>query len=56
MEVLHLVARGCTNREIASQLCISEHTVARHLSNIYTKLGVGSRSAATAFAYENALI
>ena len=56
MEVLHLVARGCTNREIASQLFISEHTVARHLSNIYTKLGVGSRSAATAFAYENALI
>jgi ATP/maltotriose-dependent transcriptional regulator MalT len=56
LEVLHLVARGCTNREIATELFVSEHTVARHLSNIYTKLGVGSRSAATAFAYENALL
>ena len=56
IEVLRLVARGDTNREIAGALFVSEHTVARHLSNIYTKLGVGSRSAATAFAYERALI
>lgn len=56
IEVLRLVARGDTNKEIAAELYVSEHTVARHLSNIYTKLGVGSRSAATAFAYEHALI
>lgn len=55
-EVLRLVARGDSNKEIAAELFVSEHTVARHLSNIYTKLGVGSRSAATAFAYEHALI
>jgi ATP/maltotriose-dependent transcriptional regulator MalT len=55
-EVLRLVARGVTNKAIAAELFVSEHTVARHLSNIYTKLGVGSRSAATAFAYEHALI
>lgn len=56
LEVLLLVAHGSTNKEIAAELFISEHTVARHLSNIYTKLGVGSRSAATAFAYEHSLI
>jgi ATP/maltotriose-dependent transcriptional regulator MalT len=56
VEVLRLVARGDSNKKIAAELCVSEHTVARHLSNIYTKLGVGSRSAATAFAYEHALI
>ena len=55
-EVLRLVARGGTNKEVAAQLFVSEHTVARHLSNIYTKLGVGSRSAATAYAYEHSLI
>jgi ATP/maltotriose-dependent transcriptional regulator MalT len=56
LEVLRLVARGSTNREVAEELVVSEHTVARHLSNIYTKLGVGSRSAAAAWAYERALI
>jgi len=56
IEVLRLVARGGTNKEVAGELLVSEHTVARHLSNIYTKLGVGSRSAATAFAYERSLI
>ncbi|HVM13838.1 MAG TPA: helix-turn-helix transcriptional regulator [Egibacteraceae bacterium] len=56
IEVLRLVARGGTNREVAGELVVSEHTVARHLSNIYTKLGVGSRSAATAWAYERSLI
>jgi ATP/maltotriose-dependent transcriptional regulator MalT len=55
-EVIRLVARGATNKEIAAELFVSEHTVARHLSNIYTKLGVGSRSAATAFAYDHSLI
>jgi len=55
-EVLRLVARGGTNKELAAELLVSEHTVARHLSNIYTKLGVGSRAAATAFAYEHSLI
>lgn len=56
IEVLKLVARGGTNRDVAAELVLSEHTVARHLSNIYTKLGVGSRSAATAFAYEHSLL
>jgi DNA-binding NarL/FixJ family response regulator len=55
-EVLRLVAKGSTNREVAADLILSRHTVARHLSNIYTKLGVGSRSAATAYAYEHSLI
>ncbi|HEX2028027.1 MAG TPA: LuxR C-terminal-related transcriptional regulator [Nitriliruptorales bacterium] len=53
--VLQLVATGATNREVADTLVISEKTVARHLSNVYTKLGVGSRSAATAWAYEHDL-
>jgi DNA-binding NarL/FixJ family response regulator len=53
VEVLQLVATGATNREVADMLVISEKTVARHLSNIYVKLGVGSRAAATAWAYEN---
>ncbi|MFP5319134.1 MAG: LuxR C-terminal-related transcriptional regulator [Acidimicrobiia bacterium] len=56
LDVLRLVARGSTNKEIAAELFVSEHTVARHLSNIYTKLGVGSRAAATAFGYEHSLI
>ncbi len=55
-EVLGLVAHGDTNREIASTLFLSEKTVARHLSNIFTKLGVSSRSAATAYAYEHGLV
>ena len=49
-EVLRLVAAGMTNRQIATELHLSEKTVARHLSNIFTKLGVPSRAAATAFA------
>ena len=56
LEVLRLVAAGKTNRDIASALFISEKTVARHLSNIFTKTGVNSRSAATAFAFENGLV
>jgi DNA-binding CsgD family transcriptional regulator len=54
-EVLRLVASGKSNREIATDLVISEHTVARHLQNMYTKLGVSSRSGATAFAFEHDL-
>ena len=52
-EVLRLVATGATNREVAAELVLSEKTVSRHLSNIFTKLGVSSRSAATAFAFEH---
>lgn len=54
-EVLRLVAAGKTNRGIALDLFLSEKTVARHLSNIYAKLGISSRSAATAFAYQHDL-
>jgi DNA-binding CsgD family transcriptional regulator len=56
VEVLVLVASGKTNRAIASELVISEKTVARHLSNIFTKLGLTSRAAATAYAYEHDLV
>jgi DNA-binding CsgD family transcriptional regulator len=56
LEVLRLVASGRSNREVASTLVISEHTVARHLQNIYAKLGVSSRAAATAFAFEHKLV
>jgi DNA-binding CsgD family transcriptional regulator len=56
MEVLSLVATGRTNRVIAAELFISEKTVARHVSNIFTKLGVASRAAATAYAYEHDLV
>jgi DNA-binding NarL/FixJ family response regulator len=56
LEVLRLVAAGRTNREIAASLVISEHTVARHLQNIFAKLGISSRAAATAFAFEHDLV
>ena len=56
LEVLRLVAAGKTNRAIAADLVISDKTVARHLSNIFDKLGVSSRAAATAYAYEHDLI
>ena len=56
VQVLRLVAAGKTNRAIASDLFIAEKTVARHVSNIFTKLGIASRSAATAFAYERNLL
>jgi DNA-binding NarL/FixJ family response regulator len=54
--VLRLVAAGRTNRGIAADLVISERTVARHLSNIFTKLGLTNRAAATAYAYEHELV
>jgi DNA-binding CsgD family transcriptional regulator len=53
VEVLRLVAAGHSNPEIAAQLFLSQKTVARHLSNIFAKLDVTSRTAAAAFAYEN---
>jgi DNA-binding NarL/FixJ family response regulator len=56
VEVLRLVATGRTNRAIASELVLSERTVDRHVSNILTKLGVPSRAAATAWAYEHRLV
>jgi DNA-binding CsgD family transcriptional regulator len=56
VEVLRLVASGKSNREIASTLVISEHTVARHVQNMYAKLGLSSRAAATAFAFEHELV
>jgi DNA-binding NarL/FixJ family response regulator len=56
LEVLRLVAAGRSNREIASALVISEHTVARHLQNIFAKLHVSSRTAASAFAFDNDLV
>ena len=56
LEVLRLLARGLSNREIANELVISQHTVARHVQNIFRKLDVGSRSAAGAFAFEHDLV
>jgi DNA-binding CsgD family transcriptional regulator len=56
LEVLRLVAAGKSNREIAVDLVISEHTVARHVQNIFTKLDVTSRTAAGAFAFEHKLV
>jgi DNA-binding NarL/FixJ family response regulator len=55
-EILALAAEGATNRQIASQLHISQHTVARHLSNIFDKLGVSTRTAAAAFAHTHNLV
>jgi DNA-binding CsgD family transcriptional regulator len=56
LQVLRLVAAGKTNRAIADDMFLSERTVDRHVSNILTKLGRSSRSAATAYAFEHALL
>jgi len=56
VEVLRLVASGRSNAQIAAELVLSEKTVARHLSNIFGKLSVGSRTAAAAYAYERRLV
>jgi DNA-binding NarL/FixJ family response regulator len=56
LQVLRLVARGLTNRAIGTELGLSERTVDRHVSNIFSKLGVSSRAAATALAYESELL
>jgi DNA-binding NarL/FixJ family response regulator len=56
LEVLRALATGKTNRAVADELCISEKTVARHVSNIFNKLGLSSRAAATAYAYQHDLV
>jgi len=56
LQVLGLLAAGKTNHAIASDLVLAEKTVDRHVSNIYTKLGVSSRAAATAYAYRQGLL
>jgi DNA-binding NarL/FixJ family response regulator len=55
-EVLVHLASGETNRQIAAALTISQHTVGRHVENIFAKIGVSSRAAATAYAYEHRLV
>ena len=55
-EVLRLVATGMSNSSIAASLTLSEKTVSRHLSNIFSKIGVSSRTAAAAFAFEHHLL
>ncbi|MDP8931326.1 MAG: LuxR C-terminal-related transcriptional regulator [Actinomycetota bacterium] len=56
VQVLALVATGRSNKEIAAELIISDRTVVRHMSNIFTKLNVSSRTAATAYAFEHDLV
>jgi DNA-binding NarL/FixJ family response regulator len=56
LQVLRLLAAGQTNKAIAGELVLSKRTVDRHVSNIFGKLGVSSRAAATAFAYEHELV
>jgi DNA-binding NarL/FixJ family response regulator len=56
VEVLRLVARGRSNQQIADELVLSAKTVARHMSNIFDKISVENRSAATAYAFEKGLI
>jgi DNA-binding NarL/FixJ family response regulator len=56
LQVLRLLAAGNTNHAIASELVLAEKTVDRHVSNIYAKLGVSSRAAATAYAYQHRLL
>jgi DNA-binding NarL/FixJ family response regulator len=56
LQVLRLVAEGKTNRAVAGELSISEKTVARHVSNIFVKLGLSTRAAATAYAYRHDLV
>ncbi|MBT8159734.1 MULTISPECIES: LuxR C-terminal-related transcriptional regulator [Arthrobacter] len=56
MDVVRLVAKGLTNRAVAERLVLSEKTVARHLANVYSKLGIASRAAATAYVYDHGLL
>ena len=55
-EVLHLIAEGLSDREIAGRLVISPHTVHRHVANVRTKLGQPSRAAAVAYAARHKLM
>jgi DNA-binding CsgD family transcriptional regulator len=56
LEVLRLVAAGKSNRAIAADLVLSDKTVARHIANIFVKLDISSRSAATAYAFQHDLV
>ena len=56
LQVLRLLAAGKTNKAIAAELFVSERTIDRHVSNILTKLGLPTRSAATAYAYKHGLL
>jgi DNA-binding NarL/FixJ family response regulator len=56
LQVLRLLATGKTNRAIAADLIVADKTVDRHVTNIFTKLGVSSRAAATAYAYQHRLL
>jgi len=56
VEVIRLVVSGRTNRAVANDLFLSEKTVTRHLSNVYAKLGISSRAAATAYAYDHGFV
>jgi DNA-binding NarL/FixJ family response regulator len=56
LQVLRLVAAGRTNASVAAELALSERTIERHLSNIFTKLDLSTRTAAAAWAYEHGLI
>jgi DNA-binding NarL/FixJ family response regulator len=56
LEVLRLVAAGKTNKAIAGELFLSEKTIDRHVSNIFVKLDVPTRAAATAWAYQHRLV
>jgi DNA-binding NarL/FixJ family response regulator len=56
LEILRMLTKGGTNRAIAAELVLSERTIDRHVSNIFTKLNVSSRTGATAYAYEHGLV
>ena len=56
VEILRLVTRGLTNRQLAEELGVSTRTVDAHLRSVYAKLGVKSRSAATRYAVEHQLV
>lgn len=56
LQVLRLVATGMTNQAIATELFISQKTVARHVSNIFGKLRLSTRAAATAYAHRHDLV
>lgn len=55
LQVLRLISMGCTNKQIAAELSVSERTIDRHVTNILTRLDVRSRTAATAYAYDRKL-
>ena len=54
--MLRALATGQSNREIAEQFVLSERTVARHVANLFVKIGVNSRAAATAYAYDHRMV